>query len=100
MAITPKGKDIPGMPTNVEIPILKGKGVVVLDSERIPDEVYVEIFIQGAKALLNRHMLKAKDAKEAMAVGVINLEAIYLGRIKFSKWNPITNTGPASTHRD
>lgn len=77
----------------ISVPVTKGKSAIDLDIDALPDEVYKEILIQGAKVLLNRGMSKitkasTKDEAEmnslAMAAAEKNLEAMKAGKIKFS----------------
>ena len=77
----------------VQVPVTKGKGVVEVDTEKLPDDVYTEIVMQGLKTLVNRGMTKVtiKDLgsddevrKEAAIIAQKNVEKIYAGDIKFS----------------
>src|SRR6266404_5309302 len=76
----------------LQVPITKGKGVVEIDSETLPDEVYKEAMLLGLKELANRGMSKltkasTKDEDElkslAMAQAEKNVEAILSGNIRF-----------------
>lgn len=79
----------------INVPVTKaGKGVTIeLDPSKLPDAVYAEIFLQGAKAVLGRGMSKVTkenypDEKEraaaAMAAAQKNLEAAYEGKIRIT----------------
>jgi regulator of protease activity HflC (stomatin/prohibitin superfamily) len=77
----------------VQVPVTKGKGVVEVDTEKLPDDVYTEIVMQGLKTLVNRGMTKVtiKDLgsddevrKEAAIIAQKNVDKIYAGDIKFS----------------
>lgn len=77
----------------ITIPVTKGKGVVVIDSDALPQAVYAEALLQGLKTLVNRGMSKVtvKDLgsedevqKEAMIIAGKNVEAVLAGNIKFS----------------
>ncbi len=82
------------MASIVNVPITKGKGLVEIDSEAIPVEVYKEALLLGLKELANRGMSKltkasfngdeAALAAEAMKVAQKNVEAINAGDIRFS----------------
>src|SRR5258708_13592189 len=76
----------------LQVPIMKGKGFVEIDTEALPDEVYKESMLLGLKDLANRGMSKltkasTKDAEElaslAMAQAEKNVEAIAQGKIRF-----------------
>lgn len=77
----------------INIPIVKGKANLEIDTEGLPIEVYKEALIQGMKVLLNRGM--SKITKEtypneeelhtaAMAKAAENLEACKEGKIRFT----------------
>lgn len=77
----------------MEIPVVKGKGVVQVDTNSLPEAVYAEALLQGLKTLVNRGMSKVtiKDLgsedevkKEAMIIAGKNIDAILAGKIKFS----------------
>ena len=56
----------------ISVPITKGKTSIDIDIDQLPDEVYKELIIQGAKVLMNRGMSKitkasTKDEAEMMA---------------------------------
>src|SRR6266404_7135576 len=76
----------------LQVPITKGKGFIVIDTETLVDEVYKEAMLLGLKELLNRGMSKltkasTKDAEElaslAMAQAEKNVEAMAQGKIRF-----------------
>lgn len=77
----------------IKVPVTKGgKGSFLeLDCNRVPDAVWNEIILQGAKVVLNRGMTKVTketypNAEElkvaAMAQAEKNLTAIYEGKIR------------------
>lgn len=77
----------------VSIPVTKAKAPIDFETEKLTDDVYTEIMIQGLKTLVNRGMSKVtiKDLgseeevkKEAMIIAGKNQEKIYAGDIKFS----------------
>ena len=77
----------------VSIPVPKAKAPIDFDTEKLTDDVYTEVMIQGLKTLVNRGMSKVtiKDLgseeevkKEAMIIAQKNQEKIYSGDIKFS----------------
>lgn len=79
--------------TIVAIPVVKGGGVVEIDTDLIPADVWSEVVLQGLKTLINRGMSKvtvaelgSKDivAKEAMIIAAQNVEKVKEGKIKFS----------------
>ena len=77
----------------LQIPVVKSKGVIDVDTERLPEDVYAEAMLQGLKTLVNRGMTKCTErelgskelvAKEADILAAKNVEKIYAGDIKFS----------------
>lgn len=73
------------------VPITKGKGTLELFISRLPDNVYREILVQGAKVVANRGMTKitketypnAEELKAAaMAKATETLQAMYDGKIR------------------
>lgn len=77
----------------LSIPVVKAKGAIEVDTEKLPDDVYTEVMIQGLKTLVNRGMTKCtvKDLgsdeavkAEADILAKANVEKIYAGDIKFS----------------
>lgn len=78
---------------DLNVPVTKSKGVVVINTDNLPDEVYKEALLQGLKVLVNRGMSKitkatSKDEDEMKALAQTqaekNVEAIMAGKIKFS----------------
>jgi len=77
----------------MQVPVVKGKGVVEIDTDGLPEAVYAEALLQGLKTLVNRGMSKVtvKDLgdeetvkKEAMVIAEQNIAKIKSGDIKFS----------------
>jgi hypothetical protein len=78
----------------LNVPITKGKGLVTIDTEAIPVEVYQEALLLGLKELANRGMSKltkasfsgdeAALAEAAMKQAQKNVEAINAGDIRYS----------------
>lgn len=77
----------------LQIPITKGKGTIVVDTELLSNEVYQEVVLQGLKVLLNRGASKVTKANyadpeelkaAAMAAGQAQLELVMTGKIKFT----------------
>lgn len=77
----------------LSIPVVKAKGAIEVDTEKLPDDVYTEVMVQGLKTLVNRGMTKCtvKDLgtdeavqAEANVLAQKNLDKIYAGDIKFS----------------
>jgi hypothetical protein len=75
------------------IPIVKGKGVIEIDTDALPEAVFAEAVLQGLKTLLNRGMSKVtvKDLgdeatvrKEAMIIAEQTKAKVLAGEIKFS----------------
>ena len=75
------------------IPVVKSKGVIEIDTEKLPDDVYTEVMLQGLKTLVNRGMTKCTEkdlgskeevVKEAQILAQKNVDKIYAGDIKFS----------------
>lgn len=79
--------------TIIRVPITKGKDFIELDTSTIPDDVYREMLLQGAKVLLNRGQSKitkasTKDEAEmkklAMEAANKQLELVMTSKIKFT----------------
>ncbi|TXH43037.1 MAG: hypothetical protein E6Q97_34840 [Desulfurellales bacterium] len=81
--------------SKMEVPIVKGKANIEIDTSLIPDDVFQEIVLQGLKVILNRGMSKItttglsgkalEDAQvAAMAKAAENVEAVKTGKIKFT----------------
>lgn len=79
----------------MSIPVTKGKGVVSIETDQLPEAVYAEALRLGLKELVNRGMSKitvaklegeelAKAQAAAMAKATDNVEAIMAGKIKFA----------------
>lgn len=77
----------------MQVPVTKGKGVVEIDTNALPEAVYAEALLQGLKTLVNRGMSKVtvadlgsdeKVREEAMIIAGKNVEKILAGDIKFS----------------
>jgi hypothetical protein len=77
----------------IQVPIVKGKGMVEFDTDALPEAVFAEAVLQGLKTLVNRGMSKitvkdlgssAEVEKEAMIVAEQNHAKIMVGEIKFS----------------
>lgn len=77
----------------ISVPVVKGKGVVEIETDSLPEAVYAEALLQGLKTLVNRGMSKVTTAllgsddavkAEAMVIAGKNVEAILAGKIKFS----------------
>lgn len=78
---------------DLSIPVTKSKGVVVINTDNIPQAVYEEALLQGLKVLVNRGMSKITKsnhpdatelASEAQLQAEKNVTAILEGKIKFS----------------
>jgi hypothetical protein len=77
----------------MQVPVVKGKGVVEIDTDAIPQDVFAEALLLGLKTLVNRGMTKVTEKElgsadavkaEAMAIAQKNLEKVMKGDIKFS----------------
>lgn len=91
----------------MQVPVVKGKGVVEIDTNALPEAVFAEAVLQGLKTLVNRGMTKVtignlgseeEVKKEAMIAAAKNVEAILAGTIKFSgKANKTKVSGAVNT---
>lgn len=79
--------------TIVTVPVTKGKGVVEIDTDSLPEDVWSEVVLQGLKTILNRGMAKVTVAElgseegvrqEAMIIAEQNVSKMKEGKIKFS----------------
>jgi hypothetical protein len=77
----------------MEVPVTKGKGVIEIDTDSLPEAVYAEALLQGLKTLVNRGQSKITVAelgdvdtvkKEAMIAAERQKGKILSGDIKFS----------------
>ena len=77
----------------IQVPIVKGKGVVEFDTDALPEAVFAEAILQGLKTLVNRGMSKitvkdlgssAEVEKEAMICAMQNHAKIMVGDVKLS----------------
>lgn len=77
----------------MKVPVTKGKDVVEIDTDSLPEAVYAEALLQGLKTLVNRGMSKITKAElgddatvktEAMVKAQKNVEDIMAGKVKFS----------------
>lgn len=77
----------------MQVPVTKGKGVVEIDTDSLPEAVYAEALLQGLKTLLNRGQSKITVAelgdaetvkREAMIAAEKQKGKILAGDIKFS----------------
>ena len=75
----------------LKIPVTKGKGHIIVNTDKLPDAVYKEAMIQGLKVIANRGMTKItketypnpEELKAAaMAQAEKTLEAMYAGKIR------------------
>lgn len=79
--------------TLLKVPVTKSKGFVEIDVNKLPEDVYREVVLQGLKVLINRGMSKVTKAEypvdtelaaKAQDVAQKNVEAVLTGKIKFS----------------
>lgn len=77
----------------LSIPITKAKGVIDIDTDAIPVDVYTEALLQGFKVLLNRGASKVTKAAfgseeelkaEAMRIANEQLELVMTSKIRFT----------------
>jgi hypothetical protein len=77
----------------MQVPVTKGKGVIEIDTDSLPEAVYAEALLQGLKTLVNRGQSKITVAelgdadtvkKEAMIAAEKQKGKILSGDIKFS----------------
>lgn len=72
----------------MQIPIVKAKGDIAVDLDKLPDEMVQEIWFLGLKAMLNRGMTEVtgKDSpekrKDAMDAATENLQKLYEGKMR------------------
>lgn len=72
----------------MQIPIVKAKGDIAVDLDKLPDEMVQEIWFLGLKAMLNRGMTEVtgKDSpekrKDAMDAAAANLQKLYEGKMR------------------
>lgn len=80
-------------PNTIKIPIVKGKDVLEIDIDKLPDAVYKEVLLQGLKTIMNRGMSKVtvgnlgdeeKVKAEAMVQAQKNLAALYEGKVRIT----------------
>lgn len=88
----------------MQVPVVKGKGVVEIDTDSLPEAVYAEALLQGLKTLVNRGQSKITvkelgDAdtvkKEAMIAAEKAKAKILAGDIKFSGQQKATRVSGA-----
>lgn len=79
--------------SEVQVPIVKGKASLTINTDEIPEDVYREIVLQGLKVILNRGTSKIKkslypDEEElkaaAMAKAAEQLDLVKTSKIKFT----------------
>lgn len=79
----------------MQIPITKGKGFLEVDTDALPEKVFIEAMLQGLKALLGRGMSKVavanlegeeleKAQQAAMEIAAKNLQKCLDGTIKLT----------------
>lgn len=77
----------------LQIPIVKGKSTIDVETDNLPEDVYREVILQGLKVILNRGTSKVTgtlypDAEElkakAMEVAATQLEMAYAGKTKLT----------------
>lgn len=77
----------------LQVPITKGKGTIIIDTDAIPEDVYREALLQGLKILANRGTTKItaetypnedERRKAAMEMAEKQKELIMTGKIKFT----------------
>jgi hypothetical protein len=77
----------------MQVPVTKGKGIIEIDTDSLPEAVYAEALLQGLKTLVNRGQSKitVKELgdtetvkREAMLAAEKQKEKILSGDIKFS----------------
>ena len=47
----------------MQVPVTKGKGVIEIDTDSLPEAVYAEALLQGLKTLVNRGQSKITIAE-------------------------------------
>jgi len=90
---TEETADAPTPSTIISVPVVKGKGVIDIDTSQLPDDVYREVLLQGLKVLANRGTSKvtkttypneAELKTKAMEVAEAQKTAMYEGKIKLT----------------
>lgn len=72
----------------MQIPIVKAKGDIAVDLDKLPDEMVQEIWFLGLKAMLNRGMTEVtgtdspQKRKDAMDAAAANLQKLYEGKMR------------------
>ncbi len=72
----------------MQIPIVKAKGDIAVDLDKLPDEMVQEIWFLGLKAMLNRGMTEVTGTdspakrKDAMDAAAANLQKLYEGKMR------------------
>jgi hypothetical protein len=77
----------------LQVPIVKAKTTLDMDTDKLPDEVYREFMVSGGKNVLGRGMSKVTKANypdpeelkaAALAIAQDNLEKCYAGEIRIT----------------
>src|SRR6516165_1446825 len=88
--------------TKFEIPIVKAKDVVIIESSALPDDVYNEALYLGLKALANRGQSdvtgstypdEQERAEAATEIATKTIADMYLGKIRRSSGAKSTSAG-------
>lgn len=91
--------------TILQVQITKaGNRLLEVDTDKIPDDIYTDLFIEGVKPALNKRMSKiltkglegdalVEAQNAAYAIAQENLDSIYSGKLRKSRAQPTTADG-------
>ena len=95
--------------TKFEIPIVKAKDVVLIESSALPDDVYNEALYLGLKALANRGQStitgtsfpdEQERAEEAATVAAKTISDMYEGKIRRSSGQKASGAGKGELQKE
>lgn len=77
----------------LQVPVVKGKATIEVDTDSLPEDVYREVIMQGLKVMVNRMSKVTKETypqeealkAAAMAKAEENLQAMKEGKVRLSK---------------
>lgn len=90
----------------IMVPVVKAKGMIEIDTDQLPEEVYREVILQGLKTIVNRGQTKitaseipdaTQRATEAMAKAQETLKDMYAGKVRISGGKAKKATGKINT---
>ena len=92
-----------------EIPVVKGKDVVIIEASACPDDVYNEALYLGFKALINRGQSEVtasnfpdeqERAEEAVAIATKTISDMYAGKIRRSSGAKASGAGKGELQQE